>query len=65
MLAWTNQGAPAAGGHANADTLPDLLNGYLHYFRWQSGISGSIAGPARPRFRAAGWTGHGDPESLG
>ncbi|HEY5907170.1 MAG TPA: Gfo/Idh/MocA family oxidoreductase [Vicinamibacteria bacterium] len=26
---------PGGGGHANTDTVPGLLNGYLQYFRWQ------------------------------
>jgi len=26
---------PGPGGHANTDTVPGLLNGYLQYFRWQ------------------------------
>lgn len=26
---------PGSGGHANTDTVPGLLNGYLQYFRWQ------------------------------
>ena len=26
---------PGPGGHANTDTVPGLINGYLQYFRWQ------------------------------
>lgn len=26
---------PGGGGHANTDTVPGLMNGYLQYFRWQ------------------------------